>query len=93
MTEAQQILVQLDQKKPEIDAYYEALEAAIIAVQDEIGTDGMFQADDGIVYQIVKPSGTFITYKDLNFIRTKRADERAGSLSVKKAQEAGFQVS
>jgi hypothetical protein len=92
LTDAQRRLIDLDLQKPIIDKYYEDLEQAVKDVQAEIGLDGMFQADDGIVYQIVKPAGTFISYKDVNFIRTKRADERAGSLSVKKAEEAGFSV-
>lgn len=92
LTDAQRRLVELDLHKPQVDKFYEDLQAAVVAVQGEVGTDGMFQSDDGIVYQIVKPSGTFIAYKDLSFVRTKRTDERAGTLSVKKAEEAGFTV-
>lgn len=91
-TEAQALLAQLDLLKPEIDKYYEDLQKAIEAVHAEVGVDGMFQAADGTVYQIVKPTGTFVTFKDLGFLRTKREGERAGTLSVKKAEEAGFSV-
>lgn len=48
--------------------------------------------DTSIVYCIVKPSGTFIYYKEIDYIRTKAEGERAGTLSVKKAQEAGFNI-
>lgn len=92
MTEAQKKLVELDIRKQEIDKYYEELEAAIKEVHGELGMDGMFQAEDGVVYQIVKPAGRFVEYRDIGFIRTKREGERAGSLSVKKAEEAGFKV-
>jgi hypothetical protein len=43
-----------------------------------------------LVYQIVKPNGNFVYYRDIDYIRTKKTEEKAGSLSAKKAQEAGF---
>lgn len=93
LTDAQQRLVKLDLARPAIDKYYEDLEQTLKDVQAEIGTDGFFQSEDGTVYQIVKPNGTFVTFRELGFIRTKRSGEERGSLSVKKAQEAGFTVS
>lgn len=45
-----------------------------------------------IVYQIVKPTGSFVYYKDIDYVRTKKEGEKAGSLSLKKAEEAGFTV-
>ena len=58
-----------------------------------LGVGTMLQdPSTGIVYQVVKPNGTFIYYRDLEYIRTKKEGERAGSLSVKKAEEAGFIV-
>jgi hypothetical protein len=92
LTDAQRRLVELDLKKKEIEEFYEQLDQAVRDVESEIGLNGFFQSDDGTVYQIVKPTGTFISYKDISFIRTKRDGEERGSLSVKKAQEAGFTV-
>ena len=92
MTEAQMKLVELDLKKVEITKYYEEVDAALAAVVAEIGIDGMFQADDGIVYQVAKAKGRYVQFKELEYLRTKRADEKAGTLSVKSAEAKGFKV-
>lgn len=44
------------------------------------------------VYKIVKPKGTFMYFKDIDYVRTAIQDERSGSLSKKEAEEAGFTV-
>jgi len=46
----------------------------------------------GLVYKIVKPKGTYMYYKDVDYVRTAKADERQGTLSKKEATEAGFAV-
>lgn len=43
-----------------------------------------------VVYKVVKPKGTFISYKDVDYHRTALEGERQGSLSKKEAQEQGF---
>lgn len=42
------------------------------------------------VYKIVKPSGTFMYYRDIDYVRTALEGERAGSLSKKEAESLGF---
>lgn len=88
MTPAQKQLIALDLQKAQVDAYYEALEAALAQVRDEVGLGGFFEAADGTVYQIIKPEGRFVRFADLGYLRTKRAGERAGSLSKEKAEAA-----
>lgn len=88
LTPAQARLIELDLKKPEIKAYYEELETVIAEVAAEIGVNAYFEAPDGTVFKIVKSTGTFVSFKDLDFERTKRADEKRGTLSVKEAQDA-----
>lgn len=57
----------------------------------EMGVDQFVQdSETKIVYQTTKPNGVFVYYKVIDYIRTKKENERAGSLSVKKAEEAGF---
>ena len=92
MTEAQERLVKLDLKKAEISAYYEEVDKAIADVVAEIGIDGMFQGSDGCVYKVAKAKGKYVPYKDVEYVRTKRPDEKAGTLSVKEAKERGFDV-
>lgn len=88
LTEAQKKLVELDLKKPEIKAYYEELEKTVAEVAAEMPMNGYFKSDDGTVYKIVKPSGTYVSFKEFDFERTKREGETRGSLSVKEAKEA-----
>jgi hypothetical protein len=88
LTDAQRRLVELDLRKPEIKAYYEELEQTVAAVAAEVGVDGYFAAPDGTVYKIVKPEGQFVTYKQLDFHRTKRDGETKGTLSMKEAADA-----
>ena len=92
MTPAQMKLVALDLKKAEITAYYEELDKVLTEVVAEVGMNGMFQSEDGTVFKITEPKGKYIPYKDLEYLRTKRADERAGTLSAKEAKEAGYDV-
>ena len=90
MTEAQAKFVELEKKKKEIKKFFEELDEAILAVAQEIGIDGFFQDVEGTVYQVVKPKGTFMPYKDVGYLRTRRIDETRGDLSAKAAKEAGF---
>lgn len=45
------------------------------------------------VYKIVKPKGTFMYYKDLDYVRTSLGDESSGTLSKKEALSLGFVLS
>ena len=92
MTPTQVKFVQLEQKKAEIKKYFEELKEVTQAVANEIGIGGMFQDDAGIVYKIVDPKGRFVEYEKISYVRTKRENEARGTLSVKEAKEAGFEV-
>lgn len=93
MKTAIQRLIELDRQKPLIKEYYENLKQALADVEKEIGLEGFFQdPSDGTVFQIVKPQGRFVNYEELSYIRTRREGEKRGDLSLKKAQEAGFEV-
>ncbi len=95
LSDAQKKLIKLDKAFPEIKRYFETLEATIAEVAAEIGVGTMFQdPEDGTVFQIVKPEGTFTKFKQLDFNRTRRGylGEDRAELSLKKAEEAGFQL-
>jgi hypothetical protein len=87
-------LVELDLKKPEIQAYYEEREKVLARVAEYIGVNGYFKASDGTVFKIVEPAGKFVTFSKLDYERTKRDGEVRGTLSMKEAKDAeanGFQ--
>ena len=92
-SQAIQRLIELDKKKEEIKKYYEDLQETLAQVREEIGVDGFFQdPESGSVFQITVPEGRFVHYEPLTYVRTKKDGETRGTLSMKKAQEAGFDV-
>jgi len=90
MTEAQKKFVELERKKEEIKKYYEDLKAATEAVSKEVGINGMFQDEQGIVYKVVVPEGRYVNYETISYVRTRRPTEKRGDLSMKEAEAAGF---
>ena len=85
--------LELEKKKEEAKKIYKELNDATEALAEEIGIGGSFQDNEGTVYQIVEPAGTFIEYHKVGYERTKRGEEKRGSLSVKRAKELGYDVS
>lgn len=86
-------LIELDSRKEEIKQWHEDLQEALAAVAEEVGVGGMFQDPaSGRVYEIVEPNGKFVYFDKLTYNRTKLNDEPKGTLSIKKAREAGFDV-
>lgn len=73
--------------KEEMDAVRTDLQSVML----DLGIGSYLQdTDDSTVYKIVKPTGTFMYYRDIDYVRTAKGSERAGSLSKKEAEEAGF---
>lgn len=77
---------------------YEELKNNLKFVSDELDGKmalleiGSYFQDPGtlVVYHIVRPKGTFVPYKTVNYERTALECESKGSLSKKEATEAGF---
>lgn len=92
MTEAQIKFVELESKKEEVKKYFEELDEALLAVVNEIGINKMFQDNNGIVYKTVVPTYKSVKMDHIGYSRTKRVDEKRGSLSMKEAKEAGFDL-
>lgn len=92
MTDSQAKFVSLEKKKEEVKKFFEELKLSIEAVQAEIGINGMFQDNEGTVYQVVIPEGKFVTFDKISYIRTRRLNEKRGDLSMDKAEAAGYTV-
>jgi hypothetical protein len=92
LTPIQAKFVELEKKKEEYKVFTQEFNDAIKAVHDEVGVDGHFQDEEGIVYQITIPEGKFVYFDKIGYNRTKRVDEKKGSLSVKAAKELGYSV-
>ena len=92
LTEAQKRFVELDRRKAEYKQFLEDLKVATEAVIAECGVGAFFQDEQGIVYQTAVPEGRFVYYERYCVNRTRREGEKAGSLSMKAARDAGFAV-
>lgn len=92
MTDAQTNFVSLEKRKSEYKEWLEELGKATQAVADELGIGNFFQDEEKTVYKIVTPVGRWVQFETISYLRTKRADEQKGSLSVKEAKEKGFEV-
>lgn len=92
MTENQRKFVELEKKKEEVKKYFEELKQAVELVAKEVGVNGYFQDDQGVVYKVVEPEGKFVTYDKISYVRTRRSHEKRGDLSMKEAESAGFSL-
>ena len=68
------------------------MKEATEAVVKEVGVGGHFQDTDGTVYQVEESTGKFVYFDRFEIKRTRRAGEKAGSLSLTKAKELGYAV-
>ena len=90
LTEAQARFVELEKFRK---AFLDDFDAALQAVAEEVGLGNYFQdKSDGTVYKIVTPNGRWVKFDLVGYVRTRRGDEKQGTLSAKEAQAAGFEV-
>jgi hypothetical protein len=73
---------QLKELKPELSRYL-----------TEIGVGTYFQdPSNKVVFKVKKPTGTFVEFPEIGYDRTRKEDEKKGSLSKKEAVEQGFEL-
>ena len=84
---AKQKLVELSYKKDELKTKYEELNKELEEVLTYLGVDTFFKDKEGTVYKVVVPKGSFVSFKHIDFVRTRRGMEKVGSLSQKEAKE------
>jgi len=93
MTEAQAKFIELSKQYESLKESMKAHKQELVELMAEIGVGSHFQdPEDGTVFQIVKPSGTFISFDEVAYERTKRNGEAKGTLSMKKADELGYKL-
>jgi hypothetical protein len=66
------------------------LRERLVEAMTKVGVGNYAQdLNTGAVYKVVKPNGTFIYYREIDYKRTALGDEKGGQpLSKKEAQEA-----
>lgn len=90
MTETQKRFIELDKKKAEFKEFMEQYTIAVNDLVQEMGIGGHFQDNEGTVYQTDNCDGKFVYFDKFEIKRTRREGERAGSLSLTKAKDLGY---
>jgi len=79
----------VEKLKEELEVAYEKLNSSMV----ELGLNTYVQdSETRLVYKVVKPGGRFMKFSDIDYVRTAKEGERAGTLSKKEAQEKGFNL-
>lgn len=92
LSETHLAFIELDKQKDEVKKFYEQYKEVTEKLVAENGVGHYFQDADGTVYKTVVPEGKFVQFEKFSVNRTRRGDERAGSLSLKEAKENGFEI-
>lgn len=91
LTDEQKKFIELSKKVENLKNELKDLNSAMEDLLTTIGVGKAFQdPEDGTVFEIVTPKGTFVSFKTVDYERTKRAGEARGSLSMARAKELGF---
>jgi len=87
------LMVDLVNEKEELKSLLRNVDAKLEQTMLSLGLGETFQANDGTVFKITKPSGTFISFKEIDYLRTRKEGEKGGNfLSKKEAEELGFKL-
>ena len=92
LSKAQLKYIELEKKKQEYKLFLEEFKEATEALSKEMGLGGHFQDMEGTVYQVHDAEGRFVHFDKFEVKRTRRDGERAGSLSLTKAKDLGYDV-
>jgi hypothetical protein len=88
-----QQFITLAKKMEDLKRQLKEVQEPLQTVMAEIGLGSHFQdPTTGTVFEIVKPNGTFVSFKEFDYERTKLEGESKGSLSIKRAQELGYKI-
>lgn len=92
LTKNQKKYIELEKKKQSYKDFLEELKEATEALSEEMGIGGHFQDATGTVYQVHEHQGKFVHFDKFEVKRTRRDGERAGTLSLTKAKDLGYDV-
>ena len=89
----EQKTLELIKKFEELKAQYKETKEELNQHLMQLGVGKMFQdPSTKLVYKIVIPTGTFVSFCSIGYNRTKKEDEKQGTLSKKEALSAGFEL-
>jgi len=93
LTDEQKRFIEVSKKIENIKNELKELGTEVEELLKKIGVGKSFQdPEDGTVFEIIIPEGTFVSFKTVDYERTKRAGEARGTLSMARAKELGFSL-
>lgn len=91
LTDEQKRFIEVSKKIESLKNELKELGSEVEELLTTIGIGKAFQdPEDGTVFEVVVPNGTFVSFKTVDYERTKRAGEARGTLSMARAKELGF---
>lgn len=91
LTNEQEKFIEVSKKVESLKNELKDLNAEVENLLTIIGVGKAFQdPEDGTVFEVVTPKGTFVSFKTVDYERTKRVGETRGTLSMARAKELGF---
>jgi small nuclear ribonucleoprotein (snRNP)-like protein len=88
-----QMIVDLASQKEDLKAKLKEVDERLQVVLKSVGEGETFQAEDGTVYRVIVPKGTFISFPEIGYERTRKEGEKGGNYLAKKEAEAlGFKL-
>lgn len=93
LTDEQKQVVALTKQVEALKNQLKELSPVLEESLTKLGIGSSFQdPEDGTVFEITQPTGTFISFKTVDYNRTKREGEVRGSLAKTRAKELGYDV-
>jgi hypothetical protein len=94
VNELRNSMVTLAEQKEALKTQLKEIDSKLDTVLKALGVGEVFQGSDGTVFRIEKPSGKFISFPEISYVRTRKAGEKGGNyLAKKEAEELGFTLS
>ena len=85
--------LELAKKSEKLQDELNGIKTEMTVLMKELCISAVFQDMETLaVYKIIKPKGTYMYYKDIDYVRTALEGEGSGSLSKKEAESLGFNL-
>jgi hypothetical protein len=93
MTDAQQKFLEISKRYETLKEEMAALKPTLQELMTEMGAGTHFQdPETSLVYKITVPTGTYISFDAISYVRTKKSGETKGSLAKTEAVELGYEI-
>jgi hypothetical protein len=93
LTEKQQKFIELSRQSEDLKKQLKEVQSTLEVMLLEMGAGTHFQdRSDGTVFEVIVPDGTFVSFKKIDYVRTKREGEARGSLAATRAKELGYKL-